>query len=179
MDTSAGNTRRSSCRETSRGSDTATMNQRNDFANKREQGLVLLMTMFILMLFGVIAVDAIGQSGMESAASGRSRSTIRTMHAADAGTEVAVSRLRQTPPDVKPISITVAGRSVQSRMRTVVGAQNLDFVGVGKAPEGYSVNIGESYVTEGYDVTITAASLDGSVAEVETKITRLASGEAY
>ncbi len=155
------------------------MNQRNHSANKREQGLVLLMTMFIMMLIGVIAVDAIGQSGMESAASGRSRSTIRTMHAADAGAELAVSRLFQSPPNLNPISLTFAGRSVESRLRTEVGAQNLAFVGAGKAPEGYSVNIGESYVTEGYDVTITAASLDGSVAEVETKITRLASGEAY
>ena len=156
-----------------------TTNQRTHRQNKREDGLVLLMTMFILMLIGVIAIDAIGQSETESTASGRSRSTIRTMHAADAGIQIAISRLTQSPPNVDPISLTFAGRSVESRTRTVTGAQDLAFAGVSEAPEGYSINLGESYVTESYEVTITATSVDGSIAEVESKITRLDSGEAY
>jgi len=156
------------------------MNQSVHQSNKREDGLVLLMTMFILMFIGVIAIDAIGQSEIESTASGRSRSTIRTMHAADAGIQLAISRLTQSPPNLDPIDETFALRSVQSRARTVTsGAEDLAYAGAGAAPEGYSVNIGESYVTESYEVIITATSIDGSIAEIESKITRLDSGEAY
>ncbi len=68
---------------------------------------------------------------------------------------------------------------MQSRARAVSGAQDLAYAGAGMAPEGYSINVGESYVVEAYEVTITAASLGGSVAEVEAKISRLDSGEAY
>jgi len=155
------------------------MNRHVHSQEKHEQGLILLMTMFILMLIGVIAIDTIGQSGSESAISGRSRNTIRTLHAADAGIQLAVSRLFQSPPNLDPISIIFAGRTVESRARAVSDAEDLAFAGAGKTPDGLSINIGESYVTEGYEVVITAVSKDGSVAEIESKVTRLDSGEAY
>ena len=90
-----------------------------------------------------------------------------------------MSRLYQSPPNLDPISLTFAGRSVQSRARAASGAQDLEYSGKGDPPEGYSVNLGESYVTEAYEVIITASSRDGSVAEIESKLTRLDAGEAY
>ena len=147
---------------------------------RREQGIALLVATLALMLVGVIAIAAIGHSGEESASAARARNTTRSIHAADAGIQFAINRVRQNPPRLDPVDIVIDGRSVQSRRRTVPGAQPIAQVGTGAPPEGYSANIGAGYLNEFFRVPVTAASPDGGISEIEAKLARLsANGASY
>ena len=147
---------------------------------RRKEGIALLVATLALMLIGVIAIAAIGHSGGESASAARARNTTRSIHAADAGIQLAINRVRQNPPRMDAVDIIIDGRSVQSRRRSVSGAQPIAQVGTGAPPEGYSANVGAGYVSKLFLVPVTAASPDGGVSEIEAKMARLsASGASY
>ncbi len=151
-----------------------------DGDHKREAGIALLVATFVLMLIGAIAVAAIGHSGQESNAAARSRAATRSIHAADAGIQLAMNRVRQNPPRTDAVDIVVDGRTVQSRRRTVAGAQPIVEAGTGAPPEGYAVNVGAGYVNELFLAPVTSTSPDGAVSEIEAKLARLSvSGGSY
>ena len=140
----------------------------------REGGAALFVTALILMLVGMMSVTAIYSSERESVGGARSRSTTRTFYAADSGIELALSRLAQTPPDLRAFDVNLAnGANVQSRTRQQTTPQQLEQVGLGKPPEGFSVNVGSGagYVSRVYRVTATATA-GGSTVELEAKLSR-------
>ena len=85
---------------------------------RREQGMALLVATLSLALIGAITLAAINNSGLESTASGRSRSAMRTLHAADAGFRFATKRLSENPANLAAFTLNLGDRNVQSRTRT-------------------------------------------------------------
>ena len=147
---------------------------------RRERGAALLITSLILVVVGAIAFTSIRHSEQESTAGARSRASTRTFYAADAGIQLAASRLAQEPPDLSAFDIDLANSlNVQSRTRTETVPQALDQIGLGELGEGESLNLdgGVATITRIYRVTVTATSPNGSSAEVEAKINRTG-GEA-
>jgi Tfp pilus assembly protein PilX len=148
-----------------------------DCRRKREQGAALLITSLILVVIGAIAFTSMRHSEQESTAGARSRANTRTFYAADAGVQLAMNHLTQDPVDLTPLNVNLANNlNVQSRTREEVLPQTLDQVGLGGVTEGESLNAGSGVttVTRVFLVTVTAASPNGSTAEVEAKIGRTA-----
>ncbi len=144
---------------------------------EREQGLALLVTMFILFLIAAIAMTSIRHSGEEAAGSGRTRAAMRALYAADAGIQFAINRIAQSPPQLDAFDITVPGnRQVQSRTRSDAGPLPIAQTGTGAPPEGYSINVGSGYVNELFRVNVTAEGQDLGVAQLEAKMARLTAG---
>lgn len=142
--------------------------------NKREEGAALLVSAVVLALMSVIAFAAIRHTEQESTSSGRSRAATRATYAADAGVQLALVRLAETPPDLNPISENLTdGASLQSRTRTQGTPQNLNQTGVKLGAEGYSLNAGANVanITRVFQINVTADSAN-SVAEVEAKLSR-------
>jgi hypothetical protein len=143
-------------------------------SSKRERGAALLITSIVLVLVSMITLAAISHSEKEATGSARSRSSTRAFYAADAGVELALSRLRQSPPDLTAFDVDLAdGANVQSRSRAEATPQSLDQVGTGETPEGYAVNVGSGagYSNRVYLVNVTS-SAGGSTIEVEAKLIR-------
>jgi hypothetical protein len=131
------------------------------------------------MLMGLVALAAIQNSEDESTAGGRTRSAVSALYQADAGVEIALNRVRQTPPDLSPIDVSFAnGDGVESRTRSEANAQPLAFAGTGAPPDGYALASGGGggYFSEIYQVNLTALRGAQAVAEVEAKIGALAVG---
>ncbi len=142
--------------------------------SKREHGSALLVTSIVLVLVSMLALAAMTQSERESTGSARSRSSTRAFYAADAGVELALSRLKQSPPDLSAFDVDLAdGANVQSRSRAEATPHSLDQVGTGETPEGYAVNVGSGagYSNRVYLVNVTS-SAGGSTIEVEAKLIR-------
>ena len=145
-------------------------------APKWQQGMALLLATVVLMLVSMLAFNAMQHSEQESASGARSRATMRTIYAADAGIELALSRLTQSPPDLSAFSVGLAnGATVQSRTRTQGSPQVLGQAGIGAPSEGYSLNIGSgvSNVSRVFLVNVTATG-SGSTAELEARLSRTA-----
>ena len=141
---------------------------------RRQGGAALFITALILMLVSLLAVTAIYNSEQESLGGARSRNTSRTFYAADAGIQLALSRLSQSPPNLTPFDINlVGGANMQSRSREQATPQVLKQVSLGEPPEGYSVNVGSGagYINRVFLVNVTATS-GGSTAELEAKLSR-------
>jgi hypothetical protein len=150
------------------------------FTHRHDQGMALFMAVFILTLVSMVALAGIQNSENEATASGRSRSSLRMLHAADAGLQYAAAR--DSHLEIGSFSLDLGdGRTVQSRRRDQVGAQPLSDAGVGEPPEGYAVCTGSGvcYVTRLYLVNVTATSNAGSVIELESKLGILSAGETY
>lgn len=146
---------------------------------KRQQGIALLMSVFVLMLVGIIGISAIQNSENEATAGGRTRRSVRALYAAEAGIQLATIRLSQIPPDLSPIDETLGtGRIVQSRTRSDTGAQPLAYSGSGPPPEGYELASGggSGFSTDLYQINITASADSSSTAEIEAKLGLLGVG---
>ncbi len=141
-------------------------------SHRHDEGVAMFVTVLILMLMGAIAIAAIEYSGEEWAAGGRSRASAQSFYAADAGIQVALNHLAQTPPDDDPINLTLPnGLNVQSRTPADTSAQEIPQIGTSGAPEGYSLNIGAGFSGQVFLVTMTAAGPNGSTSALEMKVT--------
>jgi len=150
------------------------MERNDETIDKRQRGAALLISAVVLSLMSVLAFAAIHHSEQESTASGRSRAAARAVHAADAGIQIALVRLAETPPDLEPISETLTGgSSLESRTRTETVAKNLNQIAVREGAEGYAVNVGSGVanISRIFLVNVTAES-GVSTAEVEAKLSR-------
>ena len=148
---------------------------------KHREGLALLMTTLVLLLVGLLALAALKDSERESTSGARSRATTRTLHAADAGIQLARTHLTGSPPDLTAIDLTIGGAAIQSRSRSQSTPQSLDQVGLGATPDGFSVNVGSGagYVNRIYQVNVTATA-GSSTAELEAKLSRVeVEGQGY
>ena len=136
--------------------------------------MALLVTVFVLLLVGAVAVAAIHHSGEESAAGGRTRATMRNLYAADSGIQLALTRIAQSPPTTVPFSVNLqGGHTAQSRARTDATPQPLVQAGYGPPPDGFELG---TYFNELYLVTVTSSSPNGGTAELEAKLSRLGTG---
>ena len=150
------------------------MKERSPSDLRRSDGMALLVTVFVLLLVGAVAVAAIHHSGEESAAGGRTRATMRNLYAADSGIEIALTRLAQNPPNLTAFSEDLqGGRTVESRTHAEVAPVPLSRTGFGPPPEGYEL---DSYFNEIYRVNVTATAQNAVSAEVEAKLARLQAG---
>jgi Tfp pilus assembly protein PilX len=143
-------------------------------AHREETGIALLITVVLILLFGIMVLTSIAHSGDESAAGARARSTSRALHAADGGMQLALNHVTQEPPNTAPIDITVGALNVQSRTRADTTPQALTALGPGGPPEGYGFNTGSGYVSELFRVDITSNGTNGSTAELQSKVYRFA-----
>jgi len=143
--------------------------------------MALLTTAIVLVLVALLAVAAMNDAARESTAGARSRAATRSVHAADAGLQLARTHLAETPPDLTAINLAYADATIQSRSRSESTPQTLDQVGLGTAPEGFSVNVGPgaTFFNRIYQINVTATSGD-SAAELEAKLSRVeAEGQGY
>jgi hypothetical protein len=144
-----------------------------------ERGVALLITVFVLLMVGAVAIAAISNSGQEATASARMRASLRALYTADAGAELATSRLAQFPPNLVPFDIDLGdGRNVQSRPRSQTTPQPLALAGTGPPPDGYGLpgSGGSAFLTDLYMVNVTSTTPEGSVAEIEAKLGLLVPG---
>jgi Tfp pilus assembly protein PilX len=144
-------------------------------ADKRQQGMALFVTALMLAVVGLLTLTSFDRAEQETTAGARSRSTTRTLHAADSGVQLALNRFMQSPPNLSAFDITLAdGANLQSRARTEGTAQDVAQVGLGDPGEGFGVNTGTGVtaVSRVYEITVTATS-GGSIAEVQARISRL------
>ena len=144
--------------------------------SRREAGAALLVTALVLMVVSLLGFAAIRNSEQESSASARSRATTRSLYAADAGVQLALSRLSQNPPNLTAFSVNlVDGVTLESRARTETNPVDLDQVNqaVG-GKEGFSVNVGagSKYVSRVFQVNVTSTG-GGSTTEVEARLNRI------
>jgi Tfp pilus assembly protein PilX len=116
---------------------------------RREDGMALITVVLVIFLLTATALASIDFTGQEARAGGQSRATMRSLYAADAGIELAISRI-QPPADLTAFSFNLAdGTLVESRTRTEVGAQAIGSAGgatgkvTGPPPDGYSITIGK------------------------------------
>jgi len=139
-------------------------------STKREAGVALLTTTIMILLVSILALTSINHSGSEMVAGARSRGTSLALHAADGGMQLALTRLMQSPPNTNPIDTNIGDFSVQSRTRADGAALDLDSLGTGPPPEGYSVNSGSGFVSEVFQVDMTSLGPDSSTTEIQSKL---------
>ena len=113
-------------------------------ASRRERGFALLVTVFVLILVGAIAISAIGHSGEEATSSARTRAAKRALFGADGGIQLAAARIAASP--VVDDSFTVDlenGLTIESRTRSQTTPQKIamykEMALASEAPEANSV----------------------------------------
>jgi hypothetical protein len=140
---------------------------------KREQGIALVTAVLLLLLVAATAISAIDFSGRELQAGGRARASMRTLYAADAGVQYALQRV-QPPTDLTSFTINVNSElTVESRERSQGSPQPIGEAGVGEPPDGYAINVGSGFVSEVYDINVTATGANGATSELEAKLSSL------
>lgn len=142
---------------------------------RRERGAALLVTSLVLLLVGMLAIASIQDAEQESTAGGRARATTRTLYAADAGIQLALGRLSQSPPNLNAFDIDMAdGANIQSRSRTQAMPATIKPVGSTSGEEGYALNVGAgaSSTTTVYQVNVTASYANAAAAELEARLNR-------
>jgi Tfp pilus assembly protein PilX len=141
----------------------------------RRQGSALIVTTLILLLVTMLVLTSIKDSEQESTAGARSRATARTLYAAEAGIQLALSRLTETPPNLESFDVSLAdGAAVQSRTRAEGSASPIDQVGLGETTEGFALNVGggATSLSRVYEVNVTATYGNGGAAELEARLAR-------
>jgi len=143
--------------------------------HRREGGVALLVTSLVLLLVGMLAIASLQDAEQESTAGARSRATARTLYAADAGIQLALGRLIQSPPNLNAFDLDLAdGANIQSRARTETLPAPITQVSLGEAEEGYALNIGAgaSSVSRVYQVNVTSSYANAAAAELEARLNR-------
>jgi hypothetical protein len=141
-----------------------------------ESGMALLVTLLLLLLMSAIAVAAIEHSGEESALGGRSRRSLRTLHAADGGMQVGMSRVVNA--QFGGFSGTLQdGTTYRSGDRTASAPQPVQQLGSGPPPEGNCIGVGAScYRSDLVRQTVSAFAPDGATAEVSAQFAVVQAG---
>ena len=143
---------------------------------RREQGIALITVVLVIFLITASALSSIDFTEKESRAGGQSRATMRSLYAADAGIQLAISRI-QPPEDLTPFTFVLAdGTTVESRKRTEAAPQTLGDAGgaggpgMGAPPDGYSINTGSGYLNKVFQLNATAVGNNNLTSELEAKV---------
>jgi hypothetical protein len=141
---------------------------------RREAGAALFVTVLVLVLVALLALASIRNAEEESTGGARSLSNAKAFHAADAGIQLALTRLMQSPPNLNPIDVALTSANVQSRRREQSSAQALEQIGSGGgAVEGYSLNVGAGVgLVQRVFVVNSTSTASGSTVELEAKLAR-------
>jgi Tfp pilus assembly protein PilX len=148
--------------------------EKRDRRDRRQQGVALLLVALVLIIVSMLTMTAINHTEQEFTGGSRSRSSTRAFYGADAGVELALNRLSQSPPNLNAFDLDLSElTNVQSRSRNETAPQPLGQVALGETPEGWAVNVGAGagYTNRVYRVNVTASS-GGSTIEVEAKLVR-------
>ena len=140
-----------------------------------ERGSALLVTTLVLMLVALLALTSLKDAEQESTAGGRSRATARTLYAADAGVQLALSRLAQGQPNLDAFDVDLGnGTNVQSRRRTDAAPLPIAPAGSGGPSPGYGLGMEGSAtaVTEVFEVPVTATYTNNAAVELEVRLNR-------
>jgi Tfp pilus assembly protein PilX len=143
--------------------------------DRAERGSALLVTVLVLLLVGMLALNSLKDAEQEATAGGRSRAASRTLYAADAGIQLALTRMAQSPPNLNSFDVDLAdGANVQSRERTDGAPKDIQQVSLGTAQEGYALNVegGATSISKVYQVNVTATYTNAAVAELEARLNR-------
>jgi hypothetical protein len=142
-----------------------------------EQGIAMILTILLLLLISGIGIAAVEHSGSESIMSGSARRWTRTFFAADAGIQMALSQIAQTPPDLNQFNFQLENGATNVWSGTPGGGlQPIESVGVGAPPDGYSINVGSGYQSRLYKANATARGPAQATVELEAKFAKLDSG---
>ena len=137
----------------------------------------MILTILLLLLISGIGIAAIEHAGDESVLAGSSRRWTRTFFAADAGIQMALSRISQNPPDLTQFNFTIDNNSTTVFSGTNAGGPApMQSVGVGAPPDGYSINLGTGFQSRLYKAEVAARGPANSVMELEAKFGKLDSG---
>ena len=124
----------------------------------------------ILVLVSGVVVNLIDYSSQELQAGGRSRSTMKSLYAADSGIQLTLQRI-QLPRDLTAFSYTMTdGTVVESRARTDASPQAITEADSGPPPDGYSINVGSGFVNELFRTNVTASAMNNGIVELEAKL---------
>jgi len=154
--------------------------QRVTRGERREGGIALITVVLVIFLLTATALSAIDFTGQESKAGGQSRATMRSLYAADAGIQLAMSRV-QPPEDLTAFSFALAdGTVVESRKRTDGAPQPISgSTGLGAPPDGMQVNIGSGFGSNVYRLNSTAVGNNNLTSELEAKVGVLSVNSGY
>ena len=137
---------------------------------KGEEGIALITVVLVIFLLTASALSSVDFTEQESRASGQSRATMRSLYAADAGIQLAISRI-QPPVDLTPFTFALAdGTVVESRRRTEAAPQPLgggSTSGVAPPPDGYDIG---TYQFDVYELNATAVGNNDLTSELEAKV---------
>ena len=140
---------------------------------RREQGIALITVVLVIFLITASALSSIDFTEKESRAGGQSRATMRSLYAADAGIQLAISRI-QPPEDLTPFTFVLTdGTTVESRRRTEAVPQTLGGAvgpGMGAPPDGYSINTGSGYLNKVFQLNATAVGNNNLTSELDAKV---------
>jgi Tfp pilus assembly protein PilX len=152
------------------------MTQQPESSHRREHGSALIVTTLILLLVSMLVLTSIKDSEQERTAGARARASSRTLYAAEAGIQLALTRLTQTPPNLDSFSInlTDVGATVESRTRSEGSASDIDQVGLGNVTDGFALNIGggATSLSRVYELNVTASYASSAAAELEARLAR-------
>ncbi len=143
---------------------------------KQEAGVAMILTILLLLLISGIGIAAIEHAGDESVMAGSSRRWTRTFFAADAGIQMALSRISQDPPDLTQFNFTLENGRTLVQSGTAAGAAPIESVGVGAPPDGYSINLGTGFQSRLYRAEVVALGPALAQVTLEAKFGKLDSG---
>jgi len=153
-----------------------TVETRRGAAKKREQGIALITVVLVIFLLTASALSSVDFTEQESRASGQSRATMRSLYAADAGIQLATSRI-QPPEDLSAFTFALAdGTVVESRKRSDGAPQAIGGATAGRPPDGYEVNAGTGFQFNVYQLNVTAVGNNDLTSELEAKVGVLGAG---
>ncbi len=151
-------------------------------ARKREGGIAMITVVLIIFLLMASALSSVDFTEQEARASGQSRATMRSLYAADAGIQLAISRVENS--DFSAFSIVLSdGTTVESRRRTDAAPQpiagNGSNVQAGPPPDGFEFGEGGGFAMQVYPLNATAVGNNNLTSELEAKVGVLSAGPGY
>ena len=136
---------------------------------RHERGVALITVMMVMVLLVLLALGAIDSAEQELRAGGQSRAVGNSLYGAEAGVEFAMNRLNRSR-DLSAFTFTLDGTTIQSRSRDEAAAQPIEAGGLGKPPPGYSINVGSGYVSEVFQINVTAGGGTRPATSLEVKL---------
>lgn len=140
---------------------------------KQPEGIALILAVLILLLMSAIGIAAIEHAGAESMLSASSRRYTQTFYAADAGLQMALGQIMESPTNLEPFTADLENG------KTSIQGEEIVQSGIGAPPEGYSLNIGTGYQSRVYRVRVSAEGANGSTVRLEAKIKKFEGSAGY
>src|SRR5437762_3906347 len=131
--------------------------RRSNLRRRTEEGIALLISIFVLLLISVVAISLIVSSGTESALAGNYRSSTGVYYAALSGLEEARGRLVPKNPDA--FKTTAPGFLPSAGITLAIGS--VAYV-LNPGPTEVAANILTTYPDTEYDNEFGGGSLAGA-----------------